>query len=135
MKFTIFTTFATVLFAAFSAVTASPIANAVEKRDVFVPPVTFPKNGTVWHIGEHTHVSWDTSDRPVNITNKEGLILLRKADLTTPVILGNNFDILLGKIPVTVPWVVDGDDYQIVLLGDSGNFSPFFTITGSGISF
>ncbi|KAF8880228.1 hypothetical protein CPB84DRAFT_1669058, partial [Gymnopilus junonius] len=105
----------------------------LEQRDVFVPPVTFPKNGTVWHIREHTHVSWDTTNHPVNITNKEGLILLRKAQVGTPVILGNGFDILQGKVAVTVPWVVDGDDYQIVLLGDSGNFSPFFTITGSGV--
>jgi hypothetical protein len=34
----------------------------------------------------------------------------------------------LGTIDVTVPRVKDGDDYQIVLFGDSGNFSPKFTI-------
>jgi len=60
--------------------------------------------------------------------------MLRKGDFTTPgqpvswssffissqltfslvVILANNFDILLGKIEVTVPWVEDGDDYLVV---------------------
>jgi len=61
--------------------------------------------------------------------------MLRKADLTTPVILADKFDILLGRITVQVPWVVDGDDYQLVLFGDSGNFSPQFTITGSDVDF
>ena len=31
-----------------------------------------------------------------------------------PVILANNFDILLGQVTITVPWVEDGDDYQVV---------------------
>ncbi|KAF8880592.1 hypothetical protein CPB84DRAFT_1687543 [Gymnopilus junonius] len=133
MKFTILTTLTTLLLADLSGVTASPVP--LEQRDVFVPPVTFPKNGTVWHIKERAHVSWDTSNAPVNITNPIGLILLRKSNIGLPVILGNGFSILQGKVEVTVPWVVDGDDYQITLLGDGGNFSPFFTITGSGVSF
>ena len=104
-------------------------------QDVFVPPVLTPTTGTVWPIGTTQNVTWDTSNAPQNITNKEGLILLRKAGETTPVILQNNFDILLGSIEITVPWVVDGTDYSIILLGDSGNDSQDFTITGSGISF
>lgn len=31
-----------------------------------------------------------------------------------PVILASGFDILLGRIEVQVPWVVNGDDYQVV---------------------
>jgi len=80
-------------------------------------------------------VTWDTSEAPVNITNKIGTILLNKSGETTPVVLANNFSILLGRIEVTVPWVLDGDDYQVVLFGDSGNFSTDFTITGSGVVF
>jgi hypothetical protein len=30
------------------------------------------------------------------------------------VILQDKFDILLGRIEVKVPWVIDGDDYQVV---------------------
>jgi hypothetical protein len=30
------------------------------------------------------------------------------------VILANDFDILLGQAIITVPWVEDGDDYQVV---------------------
>ncbi|KAG6853335.1 hypothetical protein C0991_005162 [Blastosporella zonata] len=73
----------------------------------------------------------DTANHPVNITNRQGLIQLRKSGETTPVILASGFSILLGRIEIEVPWVIDGDDYQLVLFGDSGNFSPTFTITGS----
>jgi hypothetical protein len=31
-----------------------------------------------------------------------------------PVILADKFDILLGQATVTVPWVEDGNDYQVV---------------------
>ncbi|KAK7016151.1 hypothetical protein R3P38DRAFT_3276413 [Favolaschia claudopus] len=72
----------------------------------------------------------DNSNPPKQVTNKIGRIMLHKGDLTTPVILADNFSILLGHIEVTVPWVEDGSDYQIVLFGDSGNFSPLFTISG-----
>ncbi|KAF8961499.1 hypothetical protein BDZ97DRAFT_1905501 [Flammula alnicola] len=131
MKFTSITTFASLLLvSALSSVGASPITT-LESRDVFVPPVTYPHAGTVWTVGQHHNVTWDTSGAPVNITNKIGQIMLRKGDLTTPLILAANFDILLGRTTVTVPWVLDGNDYQVVLFGDSGNFSPEFTITGA----
>ncbi|KAF8806842.1 hypothetical protein BYT27DRAFT_7101026 [Phlegmacium glaucopus] len=126
MKFTTITTFVFPLLISFIAVFAIPVD--LESRDVYVPPILYPKQGTVWLVGEHHHVTWDTSNPPAQITNKIGQIFLRKGDLTTPVILANNFDILLGKIEITVPWVQDGDDYQVVLFGDSGNFSPKFTI-------
>jgi len=126
MKLTIITTFVYLLLTSFLTVLAIPID--LESRDVYVPPVLYPRQGTVWLVGEHHNVVWDTSNPPVNITNKIGQILLRKADLTTPLILADKFNILLGKIEVTVPWVQDGDDYQVVLFGDSGNFSPKFTI-------
>ncbi|KAI1791750.1 hypothetical protein LXA43DRAFT_1010342 [Ganoderma leucocontextum] len=118
------------------AAIAAPRA-AEEKRDVYVPPVLYPHNGTVWTIGQRHNVTWyvvclparsmigdwpfhsfflcrDVSDPPVNITNSRGLILLRKGNLATPLILQNGFDILLGRIEITVPWVVDGSDYSIV---------------------
>ncbi|KAL1945505.1 hypothetical protein VTO73DRAFT_2356 [Trametes versicolor] len=44
------------------------------------------------------------------------------------VILADGFDILLGRIEVTVPWVFEGDDYSVVLMGDSGNWGQEFTI-------
>ncbi|OSC98778.1 hypothetical protein PYCCODRAFT_1396376 [Trametes coccinea BRFM310] len=100
----------------------------MDKRAVFTPPVTYPHAGTVWFKGQTHNVTWDTSDAPVNITNKLGRILLRKGDTITPLILQENFDILLGRIEVTVPWVLPDTDYSLVLFGDSGNFSPEFSI-------
>ncbi|KAJ7227733.1 hypothetical protein B0H12DRAFT_1205231 [Mycena haematopus] len=125
MKFSIFTFLAAI--AAPTVVRAMPF----ESRDVYTPPVLYPHDGTVWYVGQRHNVTWDNSDPPVNITNKIGRIMLRKGGLTTPVILADNFSILLGRIEVTVPWVEDGSDYQIVLFGDSGNFSPDFTINGA----
>jgi len=129
MKFTTLTTLV-YLLTSFLTVLAIPL----ELRDVYVPPVLHPRQGTVWLVGEQHHVTWNISNPPVNITNKIGQIQLRKNGLTTPVILANNFNILLGKIEVTVPWVQDGHDYQVVLFGDSGNFSPTFAIK-SGTSY
>jgi hypothetical protein len=63
------------------------------------------------------------------------MILLRKGELTTPLILAAGqsdttspsprltnagFDILLGRIEVEVPFVIGGNDYSLVLFGDSG---------------
>ena len=33
-------------------------AAELEKRDVFVPPVLYPHNGTVWTIGQRHNVTW-----------------------------------------------------------------------------
>jgi len=109
----------------FALVNATPV---LQPRDVFVPPITYPHAGTMWEIKSFHYVTWDTSSAPVNITNKIGTIMLRQNGITFPVILADGFDILLGRIEVQVPWVVPGD-YELVLFGDSGNFSPTFTIT------
>ncbi|KAJ3877184.1 hypothetical protein F5051DRAFT_409298 [Lentinula edodes] len=108
------------------------ISNAVPvfKRDVFVPPITYPTSATVWNNGEIHNVTWDISQAPVNITNKLGRIQLRQDGLTTPLVLADGFDILLGTINVTVPLVITANNYELVLFGDSGNFSPEFTING-----
>ncbi|KAI0766378.1 hypothetical protein BD413DRAFT_152317 [Trametes elegans] len=106
------------LFTLFAFVSALPLA----LRDVFVPPVTSPAEGDIWKIGENYTVTWDTSSAPVNITNKGGLL-----DIENP--LAKGFDILQGEVNVTVPDVEPGDDYTVVLFGDSGNNSPQFTIT------
>ncbi|KAF8184397.1 hypothetical protein BJ912DRAFT_526166 [Pholiota molesta] len=126
MKFTSITTFATLLVSA-ASVLAHP---TLETRDVFTPPVTYPHAGTVWKVGNHHNVTWDISNRPVNITNSIGEILLVKSGIATPVVLAAEFNILDARVTVVVPWVINGSDYQLVLFGDSGNFSPKFTITG-----
>ncbi|KAL0954151.1 hypothetical protein HGRIS_005288 [Hohenbuehelia grisea] len=56
------------------------------------------------------------------------MIRLRKGTSSTAFVLANGFDILNGVQEITVPAVTPGDDYSIVLFGDSGNFSPAFAI-------
>ncbi|KAJ3539198.1 hypothetical protein NMY22_g4844 [Coprinellus aureogranulatus] len=97
--------------------------------DVYAPPVLEPKQGDVWVIGEKRDVVWDTSSPPKQITNSKGTIRLRKGNSTLESVnLGSGFSILDGKREVTVPDVEEGDDYRIVLFGDSGNWSEVFSI-------
>jgi len=107
--------------------TAAPFVTEA-KRDVFVPPVTYPHAGTVWYSGQTHNVTWDTSFAPVNITNSKGIILLRFENIESPVILGSGFDIRKGRTEIVVPRVFTGSNYSLVLFGDSGNFSPTFEI-------
>ncbi|KAI0641153.1 hypothetical protein C8Q79DRAFT_992077 [Trametes meyenii] len=116
------------LFGVFFQLAAALPVIELEKRDVYAPPVLYPHAGTVWYKGQRHNVTWDVSDPPVNITNKVGTIFLRKSNQITPLILEKGFDILLGRIEVTVPWVIEGNDYSVVLFGDSGNWGQDFTI-------
>lgn len=45
-----FTIILTALASIATLVGAAPVTE--EKRDVYVPPVLYPKTGTVWHSGE-----------------------------------------------------------------------------------
>jgi len=107
-----------------SFVGAAPLA----VRDVYVPPITYPHAGAVWKIGSSHNVTWDNSNPPQEITNPDGVIVLRKGDRTTNTILASDFKVVSGHVMVQVPKVQPGKDYSLVLFGDSGNFSPQFTI-------
>ncbi|KAF8893774.1 hypothetical protein BD779DRAFT_1797777 [Infundibulicybe gibba] len=124
-----FTSALTILFTIFFTFA---VAFPITKRDVFVPPITSPENGDAWVVGQTVQVTWDTSNAPTQITNPKGKIYLRKAEMTLlNVVLAEGFDILLGAINVTVPAVAPDSDYRVVLMGDSGNFSPFFSISSA----
>ncbi|KAG1745910.1 uncharacterized protein EDB91DRAFT_1236219 [Suillus paluster] len=105
---TSFTTFLLTLLALFSLSFSAPIL----RRDVFVPPILYPRSDTVWIAGQHHNVTWSTDNAPVNITNS----------------IGQGFDILDGRVEIQVPYVTTGSNYSLVLFGDSGNYSPEFTI-------
>ncbi|KIY66619.1 hypothetical protein CYLTODRAFT_423273 [Cylindrobasidium torrendii FP15055 ss-10] len=119
-----------VLFASMFAMFVNAIPVGLVGRDVYVPPVTSPAADTVWTVNSTATITWDTSSPPEQITNKVGRVFLRKGDRTLPLLLADGFDILDGSVDITVPWVLESGDYQVVLFGDSGNFSPNFTITG-----
>lgn len=124
------TSFTNCLALFFLALVAVVSAGPIMKRDVFVPPVTYPHQGTVWKVGSKHNVTWDVSDPPKQITNKIGSIVLSKGgilDIKHP--LASGFSILDGQHEITVPAVESGDDYAVVVFGDSGNASPDFTIT------
>ncbi|KAF8064250.1 hypothetical protein FPV67DRAFT_1629323 [Lyophyllum atratum] len=131
MQFTMLRALATLFLVSVFALTHAAPSSLLSSRDVYVPPVTYPHTGTVWKVRQRQNVTWDTSNAPVNITNQIGLIFLRKGNITAPLILAENFEIRLGRVEVTVPLVPEGNDYFVVLLGESGSLSlsQTFTIT------
>jgi hypothetical protein len=128
-------------------VQAAPAAELAQ-RDVFVPHITSPKAGDVWISGKTAQVTWDTSNAPKQITNRKGSVVLGYDNRLTRLTLADNFDILDGKVTVSVPQVSTGNDYfidceyptsmfvftskltRMLVFGDSGNWSANFTIKG-----
>ncbi|KDR82374.1 hypothetical protein GALMADRAFT_237652 [Galerina marginata CBS 339.88] len=111
---------------------ASPLSN----RDVIVPHITSPDASSVWPVGTAQTVTWDTSNFPPDsqITNPIGQVILGTNasgtfhfNFNDP--LAKGFKLRDGSVKITVPDVTPGDDYLIVLFGDSGNTSPTFAIT------
>ncbi|KAI0737540.1 hypothetical protein C8Q80DRAFT_1211723 [Daedaleopsis nitida] len=102
---------------------------AVDKRDLWVPAITYPQLGTVWHSGESQKVTWDISNPPASVSDPTGMITLRKGGIAQGITVADGFPLAAGQVEVTVPGVLSGDDYQLVLFGDSGNVSPMFTIS------
>ncbi|KAF9071732.1 hypothetical protein BDP27DRAFT_1218771 [Rhodocollybia butyracea] len=132
MNFTTCNLFLAFVFALMTSVYAHPVS--VTARDVYVPPILTPKAGDSWVIGDVRSVTWNVSSPPAQITNPVGQILLRKGNLTQNVTLAEGFNILDGNASFVVPSVTPDDDYRVVLFGDSGNFSPVFSILASTTS-
>jgi len=115
------------------SVGATPISTTPQSREVFVPHILTPDEDTVWHAGQMVNVTWDTSDAPspTHIIN-EALIVLHIrpfSDAFEPVTMAANFSLTTGFQEVQVPWSAStNNSYAIVLFGDSGNWSPTFTI-------
>ncbi|KAF8143508.1 hypothetical protein K438DRAFT_1875856 [Mycena galopus ATCC 62051] len=124
MRFTaplLLPTLISVVFAA-ATVRAGPSPD-----DVYVPTITSPTAGTVWQSNSLQTITWDTSNAPANISNR-ALLFLRQNGNTAPFILAKDFDLRAGSLNITVPYVVSNNNYQWVLFGDSGDFSPVMTI-------
>ncbi|KJA15862.1 hypothetical protein HYPSUDRAFT_58584 [Hypholoma sublateritium FD-334 SS-4] len=121
----------TTLAAALASSTSAISLNARSAQDVFVPIITSPTASSVWTVGSTQTVTWETANAPAQITNSIGQIMLVKGGTPTPIVLATGFSILDGEASFTVPDVINGTNYEIQLFGDSGDFSPAFTITGS----
>ncbi|KAH8099421.1 hypothetical protein BXZ70DRAFT_1009230 [Cristinia sonorae] len=119
------------LFAASSVVLAGPITPVA--FDVYNPKITSPVAAQVWPVGSAQVVSWDLHSIPPSEYEKVGHLLLgfnendtENLDILHP--LSTGFSIGDGNVTITVPDVPTRDDYIVVLLGDSGNVSPEFSI-------
>ncbi|KAI9458134.1 hypothetical protein BJY52DRAFT_436966 [Lactarius psammicola] len=105
------------------------------KRIVVSPQITCPKASTTWNVGDKAIVTWDTSGIP-QPSNFTGQLLLgyltsdsENLDIDHP--LAQDFLLSRGSVQITVPNVPDGNNYIVVLFGDSGNPLPQFTTTGT----
>ncbi|KAF9453096.1 hypothetical protein P691DRAFT_801952 [Macrolepiota fuliginosa MF-IS2] len=122
-----FMTFVFTIFTLVCVVFGAPVS----PRDVFVPPLMSPAAGAVWKVGKTYEITWDTSKAPGQITNPVGRLILahnsRLMNLEHP--LAQGFSILAGKLNVTIPKnTAPGNKYQLVLMGDSGNYGATFSI-------
>ncbi|KAG1879166.1 hypothetical protein F4604DRAFT_1753476 [Suillus subluteus] len=102
-------------------------------RDVVDPPITSPTAGT------KQLVTWSTDGLSSNVTNPVGMLVLgymynnsENLMLNSP--LATNINYTVGQVLITVPDVETGEDYIVVLFGDSGNASPEFTIINDSSS-
>ncbi|KAG9309831.1 hypothetical protein JVU11DRAFT_1139 [Chiua virens] len=114
--------------AAFVPLSQSSLLKPTE-LDVWVPSIFYPHAGIVWEKGETHNVKWDASNPPSQITNPYGKIYLVKDNLILfDRQLASDFALSGGQVGVKVPTDIDSGIYQLVLMGDSGNWSDEFTI-------
>jgi len=118
------------LFTAILLATATIAAPLI----VFNPHIISPQAAVAWPMGSRQTVKWETDNIPKEMKNYNGTILLghmengsENLDVDHP--LASQFPITSGSMAVRIPSNIPaGNDYFIVLLGDSGNMSPKFRI-------
>jgi hypothetical protein len=71
-----FTTTLAVLLSASTTILAAPVGFAA--RDVWVPKIQYPTEGTVWRVGETHNVKWALDQKPASVTNPIGTVFLSK---------------------------------------------------------
>ncbi|KAI9449834.1 hypothetical protein F5148DRAFT_624021 [Russula earlei] len=110
----------------------------LDERIVIAPHITSPNADTVWTPGSDELVTWDTSIIPPN-GNFTGTLFLgfqtagsENLDVAHP--LADGFSLRDGSVHVTCPTVSAGNNYIVVLMGDSGNTSPQFTVASTSNS-
>ncbi|KAG8213958.1 hypothetical protein J3R82DRAFT_10707 [Butyriboletus roseoflavus] len=110
----------------FSLVSALPVLSG---RDVWVPQIITPNASTVWVAGSTYTVTWNISSEPSQVTNPQGKVYLRFGNATQTSPLVQDFPLSAAQVNVTIPLDTQpSTDWMVVLMGDSGNWSPPFTI-------
>ncbi|WFD32797.1 hypothetical protein MSPP1_003848 [Malassezia sp. CBS 17886] len=129
---------AAVVGAASSVAAASPYGgrNPLVQRLVYSPKITYPKEGVEWTAGHKAHVSWDSKHLPDELESAQGTVMLGYLDDTPGEhlsdVLADGFRLSSGHVKFDLPSnITKRDDYIVVLLGDSGNASPKFTINAA----
>jgi len=119
-----------------SFVSASPLV-ARHRHGAYSPPITSPQEGVDWEVGSTQTVTWDASNIPPSAANDTGTLILGYLDgysdnenLDTRHPLASGFSLYDGAVRVEVPYVEPRDTYIVVLMGNSGNASPTFSIFG-----
>ncbi|PWN29492.1 hypothetical protein BDZ90DRAFT_230362 [Jaminaea rosea] len=104
------------------------------ERIVYNPHITSPTKSSVWKVGSKQTVTWSTKGIPASLKNATSTLYLGYKDAGSPnehldVTLADGFPLMAHKIDFTVPkGLKERKNYIVVLLGDSGNASPKFTI-------
>jgi hypothetical protein len=122
------------------AVNASVIPQAEQSdvklasRLVYSPEITYPTANAEWTAGKKAKVTWKTDGLPESLQDATGVVRLghitkgeegeHLAD-----VLAMGFKLADGEVSFKVPrHLQERHDYIVVLMGDSGNASPKFTI-------
>jgi len=128
----LFSVFSALFLGLSSLVSAAPVQPV--QFIAFAPTITYPDTSTVWITNTTDHVDWLTSNVPDEAKNYTVTILLghfannsENLDVQHP--LATQIPIMQGTATVTVPVVTPGTNYTVVVIGDSGDTSPCFTIT------
>lgn len=108
-------------------------SESLNARLVYDPQILYPDCKTEWTVGQRVNVTWNASDMPRQFRNLTGVIRLGHIEEGSPNehlanTLAKNFKMADGNVTFTVPKVDERNDYVVVLMGDSGNHSPKFTI-------
>ncbi|KAF8133805.1 hypothetical protein EV363DRAFT_935584 [Boletus edulis] len=131
------------LFSVFSALLLglSYLVNAAPVKPTellaIAPTITSPTAGVVWPAGSKQNVTWLTNNIPPEAQNYTLAVLLgffandsENLDIKHP--LATQVPIMQGSVIVTLPPnATYRTNYTVVVIGDSGNASPPFTITNS----
>lgn len=125
------------LFSTLFLVLSQLIAAAPIQPDNFIvvrPQITYPTAGVVLYTGSPCTVTWLTKDIPDEAKNYHLTLLIgyeenNSENLDNKHPLATHIPIMSGKVEITVPLgLPKKDNYIFVLIGDSGNASPQFTI-------
>lgn len=108
-------------------------AESLNARLVYDPKILYPTYKTEWKVGQRVNVTWNASDMPRQFRHLTGEIRLGHIEEGSSNehlanTLAKDFRMADGNVTFTVPKVDERNDYVVVLMGDSGNHSPKFTI-------